>query len=269
MAVLVNYELGQSAGQALAEVLWGDVAPSGALPFTIFRENYVDLVAMPDYSMEGHTYRYYRPSGSPAVSAATAVSAVSAASAVSDGEIGDGDGATSFPEPLWWFGYSLSYTTFAFAWAGADASGSVTVPLSALSQHGAGTGLKLSLSVTNTGAVAGSKVIQAYFTIVSLDNDSGTFSARVDTHGDGAAAVLLPPSKRPRKSLFAMTKVHLEPGARADVTLYSNELAGSCAFCSYQESDADAPFAPRAGKYSVSIGDGGHTEVLSLDVALH
>ncbi|TMI68905.1 MAG: glycosyl hydrolase [Bacteroidetes bacterium] len=68
---------GQSAGTALADVLFGDYNPAGRLPVTFYK-NDSDLPAFGSYSMENRTYRYFK-----------------------------GD-------PLYGFGYGLSYTSFVY-----------------------------------------------------------------------------------------------------------------------------------------------------------
>ncbi|RYY59336.1 MAG: beta-glucosidase [Chitinophagaceae bacterium] len=68
---------GQSAGTAIADVLFGDYNPAGRLPVT-FYDNDNDLPGFSNYSMEGRTYRYFK-------------------------------GHTRFP-----FGYGLSYTSFRY-----------------------------------------------------------------------------------------------------------------------------------------------------------
>ncbi len=66
---------GQSAGTAIADVLFGDYNPGGRLPVTFYKRD-ADLPDFKDYNMEEHTYRYFK------------------------GEV------------LYPFGYGLSYTTF-------------------------------------------------------------------------------------------------------------------------------------------------------------
>jgi beta-glucosidase len=61
-AILQAWYPGQSGGQAVAEVLFGDVNPSGHLPLTFYRAT-ADLPAFTDYSMSNRTYRYF--SGKP------------------------------------------------------------------------------------------------------------------------------------------------------------------------------------------------------------
>jgi beta-glucosidase len=49
---------GEAAGQAIAEVLFGDHNPAGRLPFTFYR-SINDIPAFDDYAMKGKTYRYF------------------------------------------------------------------------------------------------------------------------------------------------------------------------------------------------------------------
>jgi len=76
-AVLFVWYPGQAGGEALAEVLFGDVSPSGKLPVT-FPRSIAQLPAFNDYRMDRRTYRY------------------------------------SIDEPLVPFGFGLSYTRFEF-----------------------------------------------------------------------------------------------------------------------------------------------------------
>jgi beta-glucosidase len=77
-AILQAWYPGEEGGRAVAEVLFGEVNPSGHLPITFYRAT-SDLPAFTDYSMANRTYRY-------------------------------------FPgKPLFAFGHGLSYTTFDFS----------------------------------------------------------------------------------------------------------------------------------------------------------
>ena len=63
--VVEAFEGGESAGTALAQVLFGQVNPSGILPYTVYPANYINQVSMSDYQMRpnatsgspGRTYR--------------------------------------------------------------------------------------------------------------------------------------------------------------------------------------------------------------------
>ena len=74
-AILQWWYDGEQGGTALADVLFGDVNPSGKLPMTFYRST-DELPDFLDYTMKNRTYRYYTG------------------------------------EPLFPFGYGLSYTTF-------------------------------------------------------------------------------------------------------------------------------------------------------------
>jgi len=76
-AILQVWYPGEEGGRAVAEVLFGEVNPSGHLPLTFYRAT-ADLPAFTDYSMSNRTYRYF--SG----------------------------------KPLYAFGHGLSYTKFAY-----------------------------------------------------------------------------------------------------------------------------------------------------------
>ena len=74
-AIVQAWYPGEEGGEALADVLFGDVAPSGKLPVTFYK-NIGQVPDYENYDMKGRTYRYF------------------------DGE------------PLFPFGHGLSYTTF-------------------------------------------------------------------------------------------------------------------------------------------------------------
>ncbi|RKR81778.1 beta-glucosidase [Mucilaginibacter gracilis] len=56
-AILQAWYAGESGGQAVADVLFGDYNPSGHLPVTFYR-NLQQLPDYSDYAMKGRTYRY-------------------------------------------------------------------------------------------------------------------------------------------------------------------------------------------------------------------
>jgi beta-glucosidase len=77
-AILCAWYPGQEGGHAVADVLFGDCNPSGRLPVT-FPASLGQLPPFRDYEMEGHTYRFMDA------------------------------------EPLYRFGYGLSYTRFEYS----------------------------------------------------------------------------------------------------------------------------------------------------------
>ena len=103
----------QAGGTALADVLFGDYNPAGRLPVTFYKSA-DQLPPFTDYNMKGRTYRYFQG------------------------------------EPLFPFGFGLSYTTFAYR------------NLRAPSQANVGDGITVTVEVENTGKVAGEDVVQLY-----------------------------------------------------------------------------------------------------------
>lgn len=106
---------GQEGGNAVSDVLFGDYNPAGRLPVTYYKS--VDqLPTFENYDMEGRTYRYFRG------------------------------------EPLYPFGFGLSYTTFEY-------SGLVLS-----TEIKTGEPVVVKATVKNTGLREGEEVVQLYIT---------------------------------------------------------------------------------------------------------
>jgi beta-glucosidase len=112
-AIVEAWYPGQAGGDALADVLFGDYNPGGRLPVTFYKSA-EQLPPFTDYSMKGKTYRFFTG------------------------------------EPLYPFGYGLSYTTFAYR--------NLTAP----AQANAGDTVPVTVEVRNNGARAGEEVVQLY-----------------------------------------------------------------------------------------------------------
>jgi beta-glucosidase len=114
-AILEAWYPGEEGGAAVAATLSGKNNPAGRLPVTFYKDTQ-QLPNFEDYSMKGRTYRYF--------------------------EGGD---------PLWPFGYGLSYTTFKYSGLALP-----RIPLNA------GDPLDVAVTVTNSGKLAGDEVVQLY-----------------------------------------------------------------------------------------------------------
>jgi len=136
---------GQEGGTAVAGLLAGDFSPAGRLPITWYKST-DQLPPFEDYSMTRRTYRYFAG------------------------------------EPLYPFGYGLSYTSFAYSNARVDRD---TVPA-----DGTAT---ISVDVGNTGTMTGDEVVQLYV-----------------THPDVVGA--------PLRALKGVQRIHLDAGQKKTVT---------------------------------------------------
>jgi beta-glucosidase len=117
-AILYAWYPGEEGGSALAELLFGDASPAGRLPIT-FPRSMDDVPAFTSYAMKGRTYRYLER------------------------------------EPLYPFGYGLSYTKFAYR----DIA--VSAPPGKASDAGAPIA-RVTAVVENVGSRAGDEVVQLY-----------------------------------------------------------------------------------------------------------
>ena len=113
-AILFVWYPGMEGGRTVADVLFGDISPAGKLPIT-FPKSLDQLPAFDDYSMQGRTYRYMTA------------------------------------EPLYPFGFGLSYTHFDYSELQLDK------PTLAL-----GDSLNVSLTVTNCGGLDSAEAAQFY-----------------------------------------------------------------------------------------------------------
>jgi beta-glucosidase len=113
-AILQAWYPGQAGGTAVAEVLFGDYNPAGRLPVTFYK-NVAQLPDFEDYNMTNRTYRYFTG------------------------------------EPLFHFGYGLSYTSFDY-----------DTPQVSSDAVSTGDEATLTVSVTNTGNYDGEEVVQLY-----------------------------------------------------------------------------------------------------------
>jgi beta-glucosidase len=158
-AVVEQFLVGETVGEALARVLFGEVNPSGKLPVT-FPKRLEDTSAYPYFPGECSHHVY-----------------------------GEGIfvGYRYFDkkkiEPLFPFGYGISYTTFQYSAIRADRSQMKDTDT-----------VTVSVDVTNTGCVKGKEIVQIYVS----DEKSRL--------------------RRPEKELKAFGKVELEPGETKTLT---------------------------------------------------
>jgi beta-glucosidase len=161
-AVLESWYGGQEQGNALADILFGDVTPSGKLPVTFPRSDHGTPVSSPEQyaGRDGFVAHY------------------------SEGLAVGYRGYDQFwIEPLFPFGYGLSYTGFAYA------------QLQVEPETTDGTrNVQLSFTVTNTGGCVGAEIAQVY---LGLPASTG----------------------EPLKRLVGWAKVELAPGETEEITV--------------------------------------------------
>lgn len=125
-ALVAAWYGGQAAGQAVADVLFGDYNPAGRLPVTFYKsttqlDNALKEADNPEhqgfqnYNMDGRTYRYMKE------------------------------------EPLYPFGHGLSYADFSYGEAKLTSD-----------KINAADGLKITIPVTNNSSMGGDEVVQLY-----------------------------------------------------------------------------------------------------------
>ena len=117
-AVLFVWYPGEEGGTALADILFGKVSPSGRLPIT-FPKSLDQLPPYEDYSMKGRTYKYMDA------------------------------------EPMYPFGFGLSYTHFKYE--------NITASSQSITKDGT---VVIEVNITNSGNVKSDEVVQVYISDV-------------------------------------------------------------------------------------------------------
>jgi len=139
-AIIHAWYPGQEGGKATADVIFGDYNPAGRLPITFYK-SVEQLPDFKDYSMENRTYKYFKG------------------------------------EPLYSFGYGLSYTKFKY--------GNLEInPLKANTDKD----IHLSVDIENIGKYSGDEVVQLY-----ISNNTA-------------------PIHLPIRELKGFKRIHLKPG---------------------------------------------------------
>jgi beta-glucosidase len=122
-AVVLAWYPGEEGGNALADIIFGKVSPSGRLPVT-FPKSFDQLPPYEDYSMKGRTYRYMTA------------------------------------EPMYPFGYGLSYAQFTYS------------PLTLSAQQvKKNTPVTAETTLTNTGKMESEEVVELYITVPQTGNN--------------------------------------------------------------------------------------------------
>ncbi len=181
-AILQGWYPGAQGGNAIAQILFGQANPEGKLPLTFYSEKNT-LPDFTDYSMKGRTYRYMTE------------------------------------QPLYPFGFGLSYTTFeekitAVRKNGQAVSGAVTI--------GKDDVLEIDVNVANTGKLDGGVTVQAYV-----------------EYGFGGAPV---------RQLKGLKKLHVAAGSTASTTITLDAKAFSLF-------DENGELKLNTGSYKVFVGD--------------
>ena len=176
-AVLEAWYPGEFGGKAIAQTLKGENNPAGRLPVT-FYASLDELPPFSDYSMKSRTYRYYKG------------------------------------QPLFGFGFGLSYTSFAYS--GLRLSSSTLK---------AGDTLTADVTIQNTGKQAGDEVAQLY--LVPPSSGNGGLS--------------------PHLQLAAFQRISLRPGESRTLHFTLDPRALS-------EVDAQGVRAVQPGTYTLAVG---------------
>jgi beta-glucosidase len=129
-AVVLVWYPGEEGGNAVADILFGDVSPSGKLPVT-FPRSYDQLPPYEDYSMKGRTYRYFKA------------------------------------DPLYPFGFGLSYTTFSYS--------DLAVSKAKIKKN---ENVVVQVTVTNTGKRSSDEVAELYVTHENAGDDEPLFALK-------------------------------------------------------------------------------------------
>ncbi|MEH7274977.1 beta-glucosidase [Neobacillus vireti] len=236
-AVLEAWYPGMEDGNAVANLLYGKVNPSGKLPMT-FGATEREAAFATEKQFPGTRQDTGKPGG--------------------PGPYGDGSKQliaqyteglqmgyrwyeANKVKPVFPFGYGLSYTTFKYG----------NLKVNRVRDKGKLTGMNVSFTITNTGKVAGKEAAQVYLTLPDV-------------------------AGQPAKRLVNFEKVDLKPGESKRVNLRINQADSNHPFSYFIPNEpgnlanwADGEWATADGKYRVHVGGSSADTPLVKDVPLN
>jgi beta-glucosidase len=211
-AVLEAWNQGGEDGHVVADLLFGVVNPSGKVPTSYPRS-------------EDDTLYAGRPERYPGTDEGAGYPVIRYSEGL---QMGYRWFQAQQIEPLFGFGFGLSYTTFEINEVSLDAP------------DGAHSTVTVTASVTNTGSRAGAEVVQVYLGV--------------------------PVDGQPPKRLVGFQKVFVEPGEKQTVVITIDPEATNHPFAVWDYTSAG--FAILPGQYTVYVGtsadDTPHTRILAL-----
>jgi beta-glucosidase len=198
-AVLEVWNQGSEDGHVVADLLFGVVNPSGKVPTSYPRS-------------EGDTLYSGRPERYPGVDEGAGYPVMRYSEGL---EVGYRWFQAQGIEPLFGFGFGLSYTTFDISDVSVDAPDGAAAPVT------------VTASVTNTGPVAGAEVVQVYLGV--------------------------PVDGQPPKRLVGFQKVFVEAAASQPVTITIDPQATNHPFSAWDY--CSRQFVTKPGTYTVYVGN--------------
>jgi beta-glucosidase len=211
-AVLEAWNQGTEDGHVVADLLFGVVNPSGKVPTSYPRSEDDTLYA-------GKPERY------PGIDEGDGYPVIRYSEGL---EIGYRWFQSQGIEPLFGFGFGLSYTTFDIADVSVNAPDGANAPVT------------ITASVTNTGPVAGAEVVQVYLGV--------------------------PVEGQPPKRLVGFQKVYMEPRESKPVTITIDPAATNHPFGVWDY--CNQGFVIKPGQYTVYVGNSAdntpHTTTLTV-----
>jgi beta-glucosidase len=196
-AVLFAWYPGEQGGVALADILFGNANPSGRLPVTFYK-SVDDLPPFDDYSMKGRTYRFFTG------------------------------------EPLFPFGFGLSYSTFMYTGIACKKG-----------KYIEGEKIRANLTLKNTGDRSGEEVVLIYASKAGeeMPKPGHYFPVR-------------------EKSLVGFTRVSLEAGETRTIPIEADLMD------MHQWDDMNQRYFVEKGNYILQVspcGGGGFSMQVSLE----
>ena len=252
-AVLEAWFPGMEDGNAVANLLYGKVNPSGKLPMT-FGATEREAAFATEEQFPGTRQDTGKPGGPGAYGDGSDQLIAQYTEGL---EMGYRWYEANDVKPVFPFGYGLSYTTFEYddlkvkKVRGEGNGPGKSKGKGNKGNNGSLSGIDVSFTITNTGDVAGKEAAQVYLT---LPNEAG----------------------QPTKRLVNFEKVDLKPGERKRVTVRINQADSNHPFSYFipEEPDnlanwADGEWNTVDGKYRVHVGGSSAVTPLEKDVPLN